>query len=360
MTFSKFLIIHFISGEGLFFSLYMINFGIILLKLLNCNEADFLIYFELLQLYKELNQFNKIYFLEQKAKQELTENKFSEFQIKKSKFLANSFYKYNYTISPVLSSNINNGISSESIELFGFPFAVSKDSKPIESFGLDLNFDYKYFIPKNKSRYSVVNAFLNFTDYKNDIGDQGFIYLGYSNQNSSKNRIRNVFYSNRIFHDKSILYSLGIDNKILLKNNYINNLLLTYRKDNYQNNFMTGESIRGQAEFDSSLNNLKLSYEKFIANSSPYSFKRLSINFKQWEFNNLNLRLFFSKTQYNKPLFIFNERREDFNYNLRIALQNKIFLDTYLTIDFSRTDSNLSLYENNAVNLFFSKKIKRF
>ena len=123
---------------------------------------------------------------------------------------------------------------------------------------------------------------------------------------------------------------------------------------------MTGESFRSQAELDSSLNNLKLSYERFIANSSPYSFQRLSLNFKQWEINNLDLRLFLSKTQYNKPLFIFNKTREDLNYNLRIAFKNKLFLDTYLTVDFSKIDSNISLYENKAVNLFFSKKIKRF
>ena len=332
----------------------------ILIKLLNCNKTDYLIYIELLMLYEELNQLDKIYLLEKKAEQSLTSNKFSEFQIKKSKFLGNSFYKYNYVVSPVFSSNINNGITSETIELFGFPFGVSKNSKPKESFGLDLNADFKYYIPKNNSSYNALNLFVNFTDYKNDIGDQGFIYLGYSNENINRNRIRNVFYSNQIFHDKSVLYSIGFDNKILLQNNYIKNLILTYRKDNYQNSFMTGESFRSQAELDSSLNNLKLSYERFIANSSPYSFQRLSLNFKQWEINNLDLRLFLSKTQYNKPLFIFNKTREDLNYNLRIAFKNKLFLDTYLTVDFSKIDSNISLYENKAVNLFFSKKIKRF
>ena len=42
------------------------------------------------------------------------------------------------------------------------------------------------------------------------------------------------------------------------------------------------------------------------------------------------------------------------------AFKNKLFLDTHLTLDFSKIDSNISLYENKAVNLFFSKKIKRF
>ena len=54
----------------------------------------------------------------------------------------NLIFKYNYEISTLYSSNINNGISAETIELFGFPFSTSKDSKPKSGIGLNLDINY--------------------------------------------------------------------------------------------------------------------------------------------------------------------------------------------------------------------------
>ncbi len=103
----------------------------LLIKLLNCNSQDLTAYKELLKVYLINSEDLKLDSLMKVAKNELSKVDFDRLQFAASKSFSSNFFTYQYWVSPIYSSNINNGIDSDFIKVFGLPFEVSEDDKPI-------------------------------------------------------------------------------------------------------------------------------------------------------------------------------------------------------------------------------------
>ena len=198
---------------------------LILKKLLECADDDLLIYSELLELYKETNNFDNIANLNKFARNKLPNDKYAEFGISRSKYFSKPYFKYKYEISTLYSSNINNGISAETIELFGFPFSTSKDSKPKSGLGLNFDVNYEYNFP-SKNGYNKFISYVNIKDYPNSIGDNSFLYLGYVRNSKIENLNFNIYSSSRLFAGESVLTSTGIDSHLRLKRKLLKKLSL--------------------------------------------------------------------------------------------------------------------------------------
>ena len=327
---------------------------LILKKLLECADDDLLVYSELLELYKETNNFDNIASLNKYARNKLPNDKYTEFGISRSKYFSKPYFKYKYEISTLYSSNINNGISAETIELFGFPFSTSKDSKPKSGLGLNFDINYEYNIP-TKNGYDKFISYVNIKDYPNSIGDNSFLYLGYVRNSQIENLNFNIYSSSRLFAGENVLTSTGIDSHLRLKRNLLKKIIFGIRNDNYLANFQSGTSLKAQIIFDSYLSNYNFSYEDFNANQETYSFQRYSLNFKQWEFNDLDLRFLISKSIYEENFFIFNKTRGDQTYSLNVRKNNPIFNKYQISLDITRIDSNITIFDSESVSVSFRK-----
>ena len=327
---------------------------LILRKLLECSDDDLLVYSELLELYKETNNFDKVVSLNKFARNKLSNEKYTKFEISRSKYFSKSYFKYNYEISTLYSSNINNGISAETIELFGFPFSTSKDSKPKSGIGLNLDINYEYNIP-TKNGYDKFISFINVKDFPSSIGDNSFLYVGYVRNSQIENLNFNIYSSSRLFAGENVLTSTGIDSHLRLKRKFFKKIIIGIRDDNYLANFQSGTSLKAQIIFDSFLSNYNFSYEDFNANQDTYSFQRYSLNFKKWEFNDLDLRFFISKSIYEENFFIFNKTRGDQTYSLSVRKNNPIFNSYQVSLDITRIDSNITIFDSESISVSFKR-----
>lgn len=320
--------------------------------MLKCNSKDIIVYKELLRIYKYSQQQEKYNSLISIAQIELADKDFNNLQNSISKTSNSNFYNYRYDAYPIYSSNINNGVDSDFIKIFGLPFDVSQEDQPKESLGIGFSSNFTIFLPRKKNTYGRFDIFLNIKDYPNSTGDSEHFYLSYSDNLGLKNITFNLGKSLQTFRGSTILESTILNTRYLTKNNILSRVIISLKDKKYSYNYMSGISKQVSLVTDIFSNGDAISYETHKARNDSFSFKKITIDSGIIQLaNDKKLNIFFGNSIFSKKQAIFESKRKD--KSLGISLETSLFSKS-IKLSFFKTDSNIILYSTK--NLSFQIK----
>ena len=320
--------------------------------MLKCNTQDIVAYKELLRTYKYSQQQEKYNSLIRIAKTELSDKDFSNLQFNISKSSNSRFYNYTYDLYPIYSSNINNGIDSDFIKIFGLPFDISREDQPKESLGIGFSSNFTIFLPRKKNTFGRFDFFLNIKDYPNSTGDAEHFYLSYSDNLGLENINFNFGKSLQTFRGSTILESTILNTRILTKDIIFNRVIISLKDKKYSSNYMSGLSKQVSLVTDIFSNGDSISYETHKARSDSFSFKKLTIDSGRMQLaSNKKLNIFISNSIFSEKQAIFDSKRKD--QSMGISLDTSLFSKS-IKFSFFKTNSNITLYSTK--NLSFQIK----
>ena len=321
---------------------------------LNCNPRRLLLWKELFAVGKDLPNFDKVNFLKNANLNLNNKDYYELWEEVNHQQVNDSKLKYSYSLTPAFSSNYNNGLLYEEIELFGLPFKTSEASRKKTGFGLDfILFGNLELLEKPLSSIDL-NLGISASDFPSYSGDRVLLngelnYLDYSGQDLNTFSFsfkRLEFAKNSIFNSR----------KFSLQKNYRYGKISSYKLNLYEKNFYDSEFRSGYGidfELKYLTDNFSLSprIESFNADSESHSFRGLGVvlGLKQLP----QFRMLSSKNIYEEELAVFGKKRVDtligFNYKFR-EIQ---FLDASFipSLNFIKINSNINIYRSNSFEL---------
>lgn len=316
----------------------------LLIKLLNCNSKDLTAYKELLKVYLINSEDLEFDSLMKVAKNELSKVDFDRLQFAASKSFSSNFFTYQYWVSPIYSSNINNGIDSDFIKVFGLPFEVSEDDKPISSLGINYSLNFSYFFSRTETS-GRFNFATDIKDYPNIDGDREFYYVSYMNNSGFDGVSFNLGKSYLAFQGSKISHSDVFSIRLFNKIKYFETVMVGIKKENYKADYMTGISknlfLKTSLIFDDD----SVTLENYKAKKDTFSYNKILLDTGDISLFGLkDLNFFLSQARYQEQQSIFDERRLDngigLYFNFDSFLQNN-----RIQLKFYKVSSNINLYD---------------
>ena len=327
----------------------------LLISLIECNLEDTLAYKELLKIYDLQGEKFKYESLMRLARKELSDQDFNKLQFTTAKIFNSNFYRYQYNLNPVYSSNINNGIDADFIKVFGLPFSLDKKDKPKASAGLNFLFNFSSFLSRKNSSVSTFNFSYDFKDYPNRIGDTEFYFASYSVNLGFSNMTFNIGKSLRTFRGSKVMESDILNFRVLTRNKILDRIILGVRRDNYKAEYMKGISRKISLKTGYLFSEDSISFERKNAKSEPFSFDKILIDTGRISVSeNLGANFFLSDARYKEKQSIFNKKREDRSFGFSIEVIN-LLKDKTFQLSLYKTNSNIDLYSSK--NIHFSFRI---
>jgi len=324
----------------------------LLISLIECNPKDTLTYKELLKIYDLQGDKFKFESLMRLARKELSDQEFNKLQFTTAKVFNSNFYRYQYNLNPVYSSNINNGIDADFIKVFGLPFSVNEGDKPEASLGLNFLFNFSSFLTRKDNSFSKFNFSYDVKDYPNNLGDTEFYFASFSDNLGFKKMTFNIGKSLRTFGGSKVLESDIFNLRVLTKNNILNRIILGVRRDNYKAEYMTGISKQISFKTGYLFGEDSVSFERKDAKNKPFSFNKIFLDTGKISLSkNFTANFFVSDSRYKEIQSIFNKKRKDSSFGFSIEIVNLI-MDKTMQLSFYKTNSNINLYSTK--NIYFS------
>lgn len=261
------------------------------------------------------------------------------------KIFRKPYYESELKFIPTISDNYNSGINAEFIEIFNFPFRVDDASKPRAGVGMRGIYQIQKMIPTANNQWDKLNLSFNVIDYPRSVGDIGIASLTY-NKKINTGTIIGTVSSIRVDDSKYLTSSMFGYNHELNNNKSI---LLSYKTDEYKNNFQSGDGIRldyiNKGEL---IENVYV--ESYKANTETYSYsagglKTRKVNF----FNQVLLSISLEKNVYKDKFAVFQKTRNGEDVYLNIFTK-KIF-GKFFKISIGRRKSNIEIFDTKNINL---------
>ena len=317
----------------------------ILEGLINCNPSKKLYYSEMLQVLQIKKEDGEALRLIEFATQNLSDTELDTLVGEYKKIFRKPYYESELKFIPTVSDNYNSGINADFIEIFNFPFRVDDSSKPRAGVGLRGIYQIQKMIPSTNNQWDKLNLSFNVIDYPRSVGDIGIASLTYNKQINTGTIIGSVS-SIRVDNSKYLTSSmLGYNHEL----NINKSIWLSFKKDEYKNDFQSGDGIRlGYIDKGKLFENIYL--ESYEANTETYSYsagglKTRKVNF----FNKVLLSISIEKNVYKDKFAVFQKTRNGEDVYLNIFTK-KIF-GKFFKISIGRRKSNIEIFDTKNINL---------
>lgn len=295
------------------------------------------------------NSFNEENFFASALKN-LSTQEYTDLWLSKKKSTGNNKFFINF--KPLFSSNYNNGLVVDSVEIFNIPFETSQDSKKLNGFGGRIDFLNKLRVLESPFRALNINLGLALEDFPSFKGDSLFM----------QNEIS--FKDNSFSHPFFVIY--GYKKRDFAKRPQFSSESLTFNSSGYKNKIFNSfsASIKKNKYYTSSFQNgngaelsFQLSKDKFIINprlekykakQETFSFfgKGFLISDKKKRFN-----IYFMSNKYEDKFYVFGKKRSDkiYIFSMKFPLKKILKKNILINIDFIKNDSNIGIYENDEI-----------
>ena len=262
-----------------------------------------------------------------------------------------------FSSSITKNSNINNGFTSNEIDIFGMTFEVSEDAYPVNDIGFKYSYSgtlYRYFEKESQLRLRV---FLSGEDYSGSLADRRSPFFSGDYVFSKKDMIsfsfgRSYWAQKRVYSMKSFSYA-----RKLFDAGHLKMIRLSI-----------GESKNPSSiEFSSKFIGLKGFFRikdfhtdlDYIFNNTDYNFSSYSgytlSAYKKIPIFSSNLIPFveFERRNYEGNWAAYNKKRSFLRKNFGLTFTSNDFKNLKLRYSINRFNSNIPIYDNKVNTLEF-------
>tara|TARA_Y100000746_G_scaffold226768_1_gene232377 strand:- start:66 stop:1265 length:1200 start_codon:yes stop_codon:yes gene_type:complete len=318
----------------------------ILENLIRCDSNKELYYKELTESFAIDNNEKEALYLLEFAKKNLETDSYKDLKEKFNKSFRKFYYDQSYKFIPTYTDNYNSGLYADYIYIYDFPFKVDEKSKPKSGIGMRSSYGLKLNLPSKEKKWDSLELNLGSLDFPGREGDVFFSAITHNKKFDKTHLLFSI--SNLRVRDQKYLDSviLGINPSIANKKE--DSIRISLKRDEYINDFQTGKGLKLGYLRDETL--LKdIFYERYIANSSSYSYK--SIGFKTKRFSVSSVLAFdvtFDKNTYDNEFAVFQNKRKGRNFKVNI-FSSKI-KGYFFKLSLNRRKSNIQIFDNKSIN----------
>lgn len=321
---------------------------------LECNPSRQMFWEEAYNLWNKSSDFKEDDFFEN-ASRNLSKESYSNLWFSvKNKSLNRFKNRFITNLKPTYSSNYNNGLTVDTIEIFGLPFKTSQDSKKLNGLGVELNVLNQLRVFDSPYQSLRLNLGLSLTDYPSFKGDGILMQneISLRDISSSHPLLVRYIYNKREFANKPQLSS----NRLIFKstgykNKYIESFDVILRKNKYYvSSFQDGKGIEVSLKLNQERLNIVPSFNSYKAQQQTFSYFGSGI-FISDKRNKLNF--FYSHNKYRDKSYAFGKTRSDKVYGVSLRFNAGYFFQQNIvaSLDLIKSDSNIGVYESDQIGL---------
>jgi len=318
----------------------------ILESLIRCDSKRELYYKELIEIFAIENNEKEALYLLEFADLNLETDAYKNIKQKFKRSFRKFHYNQSFNFIPKFTDNYNSGLNADYVYIYDFPFKVDKDSKPKTGLGIRSSYKIKLFLPSKETKWDSLEMNLGSVDYPGREGDVFFSTITHNKKFDKTNLVFNIL--NLRLKEKKYLDSLMLGITHNIAGIEEKKIRVSLKRDKYINNFQTGKGLKFGYSREVKL--LKdVFYERYIANSRPYSYK--SIGFKTKKFSVSKIFAFditFDKNIYDDEFAVFENKRKGKNFKINIF--SRKINDYYLKLSFNRRKSNIEIFDNKSID----------
>ncbi len=284
------------------------------------------------------------------ALKNLSNEQFADLWYLKKKTSRNNKLFINF--KPLFSSNYNNGLVVDSVEIFNIPFETSQDSKKLNGLGGRIDFLKKLRILETPFKVLDINLGLVIEDFPSFEGDSIFMQNEISLKNNyfSHPFFVSYAYKKRDFAKRPQFSSESFTfNSFGYKNKIFQSLSASIKKNKYYtSSFQNGDGVKLSFQLSEDKFIISPMLEKYKAKQKTFSFfgKGFFISDNKKKFN-----LYFMSNKYEDKFYVFGKKRSDkiYIFSMNLPLNKILKKNFFVNIDFIKNNSNIGIYENNEI-----------
>ena len=265
-------------------------------------------------------------------------------------------YQYDFSASLAKNSNINNGFTSNEIDIYGMTFEVSDDSYPVGDVGV------KYFYSGTLNKYLKnstqlrLKAYLAGEDYSSSLADRYSPFLTADYILTKKDMIsistgRTYWNKNRVYGLKNFSYT-----RRLLNSSYLKMIRMSFGRSKSPLSRENSSKFFSTKAFFNLKNNLHINFD-YIENNTDFSFSTYSgytlSAFKEFNLFSVNIIPFIEleKRNYEGYWVAYEEKRSFQRKNFGLVLTKNSLNNLKIKLSTNGYNSNIPIYDNR-INVF--------
>lgn len=315
-----------------------------------CNSSRLIFWQEMYYLIKDSADFNETFFL-LFSKKSLSSEDYKNLwlKVKSKKQDKKIFSDFFFDFKPIYSSNFNNGLIVDSVEIFNLPFKTSDESKNLNGLGLE-------FYALNRSRvidqpfHSLeFNIGFSATDFPSNKGDSYEIFneVKYVNlSNYYPFELTHAFKKRYFSKEPQFLSNYLILDLKRVSKSKINAIRLSLKKNQYyKSKFQNGEGLGLIFKFNTKkfIYFPRVDYYKAYQDTYSYRGKGISVESKTKQKIAINL----IQNSYKEKSLAFGKTRKDkvYGFSLDLRSSNLAKKGIFPKVSYLKVDSNIGIYE---------------
>jgi len=281
------------------------------------------------------------------AQQNLSQQQYKDlWLLKKKSHTSNNFF---FNFKPLFSSNYNNGLVVNYIDIFDIPFKTSDDSKKLKGFGGKINLLNNLRVYETPFKSLDVNLGLTIEEFPSFRGDSLFMQNGISFKDTFflHPYLISYSYQKRDFAKKPQFSSERLSFQSLnYKNKLFQSFSTSFKKNKYPSSpFQNGNGVELSVQSSADKFIFSPMFERYNAKQNTFSFsgKGFLISDNKKIFN-----IYFKSNKYRDRFVVFGKTRRDkvYIFSIKLPLNKLIKKNILVNIDYIKNDSNIGIYEN--------------
>ena len=265
-------------------------------------------------------------------------------------------YQDNFSTSFAKNSNINNGFTSNEIDIYGMTFEVSDDSYPVDDLGIKYSYSgslYKYF---KKNTHLRLKAYVSGEDYSGSLADRYSPFFSADYIFTEKDMVsistgRSYWNKNRVYRLKNFSYTRRLVNFSHLKmiRMSLGQSKSPLTRENSSKFFST-------KVFFNLKNNLHINFD-YIKNNTDFSFSTYSgytvSTYKEFNLLSTNIIPYIEieKRKYSGFWAVYDNERSYLRKNFGLVLTKNSLNNLKIKLSTNGYNSNIPIYDNR-INVF--------
>lgn len=318
----------------------------ILENLIRCDSNKELYYKELTESFAIDNNEKEALYLLEFAKKNLETDSYKDLKQKFNKSFRKFYYDQSYKFIPTYTDNYNSGLNADYVYIYDFPFKVDEKSKPKSGIGMRSSYGLKLNLPSKEKKWDSLELNLGSLDYPGREGDIFFSAITHIKKFDKTNLVFNILnlrVRNQKYLDSMVL---GVNHSV--SRNKEDRIRISLKREEYVNDFQTGKALNlGYLREEKLLKDIF--YERYVANSSPYSYKSIGFKTRRFSFSKiLAFDVTFDKNTYDNEFAVFQNKRK--GRNLKINIFSSKIKGYFFKLSLNRRKSNIQIFDNKSIN----------
>tara|TARA_B100000212_G_scaffold13675_1_gene9653 strand:- start:1169 stop:2431 length:1263 start_codon:yes stop_codon:yes gene_type:complete len=265
-------------------------------------------------------------------------------------------YEDNFSTSLAKNSNINNGFTSNEIEIYGMTFEVSDDSYPVDDLGIKYSYSgtlYKYFKKNTQLR---LKAYLSGEDYSGSLADRYSPFLSADYILTNKDMVsistgRSYWNKNRVYRLKNFSYT-----RRFVNSSYLKMIRMSSGQSKSPLSKENSSKFFSIKAFFNLKNSMHINFD-YIKNNTDFSFSTYSghtiSTYKEFNLLSTNIIPYIEieKRKYSGFWAAYENERSYLRKNFGLVLTKNNLNNLKIKLSTNGYSSNIPIYDNR-INVF--------